>query len=162
MTPIPSILEWFERITAWAIVRVLTMLYPELRLARDDSDRALVASATRPVGVKHTGLACLGVLLVVFLASLAAGAVSARVAFHVTASVSSHLQTLVSVVGFCIGSAVPFVAIYLLTRRSKRQLHLYLLRGLDAVICPSCGYSMHGHSQSETVTCPECGVTISE
>ncbi len=160
MTLIDSILEWFERITSWAIVRVLTMLYPELRLARDDNDRALAASGLGPLGIKHSGLVGLAVILIV-LAAIGLGTLGAVMVVGVTSSWSRPLQTIVAVVGFSTGFAVPFAAAYLLTRRSRRQIHLEILRGLDAVICPSCGYSMRGHSLEETVLCPECGTSMS-
>ncbi len=161
MALIASILEWLERIAERAILRVLTTLYPELRLARDDRDRALVATGVGRFGVTHRRLSCLGVLLFQVVA-LTAGTLSAYVTVRATVSWIPLLQICVSIISFCIGLAAPFGAVYLLTRRSKRQIHLYLLRGLDAVICPSCGYSMQGHSQEETVICPECGGATSE
>ncbi len=156
-----SISEWPERIAEWAIVRVLTTLYPELRLARDDRDRLLAASGLGRFAVTHPRLSLLAFVLF-FTAALAAGTLSAYVALRATASVTPLPRTFVRIVGFSIGLAAPFVVVYLLSRRSKRQIHLYLLRGLDAAICPSCGYSMEGHSQAPTVICPECGATISD
>ena len=157
-----SISEWPERIAEWAIVRVLTTLYPELRLARYDRDRFLVASGLGRFGVTHPRLTLLGMFLL-FLAALAVGALSGYLAFRAAVAVSPPLQIFATIVGCFIGLAAPLTAVYLLSRRSKRQIHLYLLRGLlDAVICPACGYSMQGHSQAGTVICPECGVAISE
>jgi predicted RNA-binding Zn-ribbon protein involved in translation (DUF1610 family) len=147
---------WLERIAAHTSVCVLTVLYPELRLARNDRDRILAASGLGRFMVSHPRLSTLGMVLFP-LAAVAVGILGGREALRAAASLSPLLQTLVSIVGFLIGLAAPFIAVYLLSRRSKRQIHLYLLRGLDAPICPSCGYSMHGHSPAQPVTCPECG-----
>jgi hypothetical protein len=126
---------WLERITERAAICIFTALYPELRLARDDRDRALAAFGVGRFMFSHPRLSMLGMVLFT-TAALTVGALSARVAFSAAASLSPPLQIAASILAFCIALAVPFVAVYLLSRRSKRQIHLYLLRGLDAPICP--------------------------
>ena len=150
-----------ERVSERACACVLAALYPELRLARDDRDRILAAAGLGRFAVTHPRLSLLGIGVFLF-AALAVGTLGACVALRAAASVNPLLRILASIVGFSVGLAAPFVPVYLLSRRSKRQIHLYLLRGLDAPICPSCGYSMRGHFQEPPLICPECGTSIAE